>query len=171
MKKTLIIIELIFVAFFAFQFTANAEEVDTEIHLDIQTILEKEYENKGITGLYDIDMFQDADSPFKVYKNNKDEYYNNIKNVLFVKENSVTNEADMMTGLQENGLFTKVNYHLEDQKADSKSSKESNVLGALIFFSFVAVGIIASFIYIHFKKKKEVTDVYNYNIDNKQIHN
>jgi hypothetical protein len=165
MKKLLIIIFLI-IASLTFQVTVNAEEVDTDIHLDIQTILEKEYENKGITGLYDIEMFQENESPFMTYKNNKEEHYENLKNVLFVENSFSTEESDKMTDLQENGLFTKVNYHKEGQKSDSKDNGFS-IFELTVFAGFVAVGLIASFIYIHIRKNKEVKNVYHYHNENK----
>lgn len=169
MKKFLKMVVLIFIAVFAFQLTAMAEKADTNIHIDTQTILEKDYENKGITGLYDIEMFQENESPFAIVNNNKEEYYKNLNSVLFAKDSFSSKETDINSLAQELGMFSKVNYHIGGQKKDVQEDIGFYVFESFVFIGFVTVGAFASLIYIHIRKNKEGKYVHHDYNENTQL--
>lgn len=166
MKKALISITLMFLSFFALPFAAMAEEADTDIRMDTQTILEKDYENKGITGLYDIEMFQEEESLFTIYKHNKEDHYEKLKSDLFKGDIHLSKEISIQDRTQELGIFSEVNYHIGTKKSTSQEDSVFYIIGALIFTGFSATGVFASLIYIHIRRSKEGKYVYHYNNEN-----
>lgn len=164
MKKALISIILILLSLSALpSLTAIAEEADTDIRMDTQTILEKDYENKGITGLYDIEMFHEEDSLFALYKQNKEEHYEKLKKNLFMGDDVLSKETSIQDRTQELGMFSEVNYHIGKHKTTTEKTFVYYIIGTLVFTGFSVAGVFASLIYIHIRRNKEGKYVYHYN--------
>lgn len=132
---------------------ANAEDVDHNIDLNEQTIYEREYENNGITGMYNIDMFiQDDENIFTQKNYDKHEYYINLKKMLFNNKIEKSKSDNIANQVENLNLFSSVDYHFNPYE---KKEPEIDLFYLAAIMSMLMSGIIGFIIAKVFISKRK----------------
>lgn len=119
-----------------------AAENPADIDLKPGTILEKNYENNGIAGLYDLDIFSsEADEIFKKKTDNERARYENILSTLFYNRSENVSVEKQVTELN---LFSEVSYHASESAEDESSDASFFVFSGLILIFACLFGFFGS---------------------------
>lgn|GEM_PF-6099526 len=154
--KRLLTCFLIAIVFALFTVLSASAEVDTDIKLDKQTIFEKEYENKGITGIYDVEMFlPDDENVFKqkTYKNNLN--IKNLQSSLFINGGNAGNRT-VSEQIKEMNLFSEVKYYTVNDYSEDKDNLSLDFILAILICLAAVVGFLGAKLINKIKKKKEI---------------
>ncbi len=128
-------------------------EENTDIILNPQTITEKHYENNGLTGIYNVDLFApDEDNIFRLKESAANQYYESIVHSLFDNGNTVPHTEPVDLAVAELNLFSKVNYHTDITSAGDGDSYLSYIYAGVI----LAMACAAGFCVQKFGAKKSV---------------
>lgn len=155
MKKFILRFLILITLTALFAFSANAA-VNTDIRLDSQTIREKEYENEGITGIYDVDMFESADeNVFKQKKEERSSSLARLQDSLFVKNISINDDKTVSEKADELKLFSSVKYYINDADYEKQDDSSLYLSYALLISAAAVVGFLGARIFFKIKAKKE----------------
>lgn len=153
--KSIIFLSIVVLCFFTFYTTAWAEKTDTHINLDSQTIKSKEYQNSGITGIYDIDMFVNDDSIFKQEKLKENDYYKNVGNSLFVKSNINLKSTKVEDQVRDMKLFSEVKHYLRTGEKENSKDYSFYFFAVLLICLAAVMGFFGARFFKSEKKRKK----------------
>lgn len=154
MKKFFTYLSLIIIFLFSSMISVSAE-INTDIKLNEQTILEKEYENKGITGMYGVEMFlPDDENIFKQQANKKDSNIDYLKSSLFFNNHDKTNQT-VSEQVEEMNLFSKVKNYANKGVANNTDDISIYFISVFLICIPILFGFVGSKLLNNIKKKKE----------------
>lgn len=153
--KNIIFIFIVVLCFFTFCTTSGAEEADTNINLDSQTIKSKEYRNNGITGIYDIDIFVSDDSIFKQKKLKENNYYKNVGNSLFVESNINLENIKVENQVRDMKLFSEVKHYFKTDEKENSKEYSFYIFAVLLICLAAVMGFFGARFFKSKKKRKK----------------
>lgn len=145
---------LLIITFLSCSMLSVRAEVNSDIKLDEQTILEKEYENKGITGMYGVEMFlPDNENIFKQQADKKDSNIDNLKNSLFVNSREKTIKT-VSEQVDEMNLFSEVKYYAGNGYSNNTNDVSIYFISVFLICIAILFGFMGSKLLNNIKKKK-----------------
>jgi len=133
-------------------------EENTDIILNPQTITEKHYENNGLTGIYNVDLFApDEDNIFRLQESAANQYYESIVNSLFDNGNTIRHAEPVYLAVAELNLFSEVNYHTDITSDGEGDSYLFYIYAGVILAMACAAGFLCAKIWSKKKRRKKGT--------------
>ncbi len=137
---------------------ADLTEENTDITLNAQTITEKNYENNGLTGIYDVEMFKsDEENIFRLKENEINQHYENIVNSLFDSSNTVPHTESAYLTVAKLNLFSKVNYHTNITNDEDGDSYLLYIYAGLSLAAACVAGYLCAKVWSRKRRRKKGT--------------